>query len=266
MDYYERLLYNQIVGSLNAQHYQTTYHYALGLNASKPWGNETPHESCCGGTGSENHVKYQEAAYFVSDNTLWVGLFLPSIAHWEAQGVTISQECAWPAEASTIRIMEGNGRFAMKIRVPYWATSGYDVQLNDTSIADNYQPSSYVTIPEREWTTDDVVTISMPFSKHIDYAPDKMNIAMVGKDVQTFSPQWAGTLMLGPMVMAATGFQTWEEATLSLSPDLHEVTVNRPTQGKGADAHLYSLSVGGHTFYPDYYIDKEATHYFRLAQ
>lgn len=65
MDYYERLLYNQIVGSLHPDHWAVTYQYAVGMNAIKPYGNETPQSTCCGGTGAESHVKYQEAAYFV---------------------------------------------------------------------------------------------------------------------------------------------------------------------------------------------------------
>ena len=89
MDYYERTLYNQIIGSLHPEHYQTTYQYAVGLNASKPWGNETPQSTCCGGTGSENHVKYQEATYFVSDNTLWVALYMPTTLHWEEKNITL---------------------------------------------------------------------------------------------------------------------------------------------------------------------------------
>ena len=104
MDYYERLLYNQLVGSINPHQYQVLYQYAVGLNASKPWGNETPQSTCCGGTGAENHVKYQEAAYFVNDNTLWVALYLPTIATWDAQKTVIRQECQWPAEKSIIRI------------------------------------------------------------------------------------------------------------------------------------------------------------------
>ena len=114
MDYYERVLYNQIVGSVNPRKYQTCYQYAVGLDASKPWGNETPQATCCGGTGVENHVKYQEAAYFVSSPSmgggqgeacLWVALYLPTTAHWEEQGVTLKQECQWPAEKTTIRII-----------------------------------------------------------------------------------------------------------------------------------------------------------------
>lgn len=59
MDSYERTLYNQVIGSLNPDKYETCYQYAVGLNATKPFGNETPQSTCCGGTGSENHTKYQ---------------------------------------------------------------------------------------------------------------------------------------------------------------------------------------------------------------
>jgi len=200
MDYYERLLYNQLVGSLHPHEYKTTYQYAVGLNASKPWGNHTPQSSCCGGTGSENHVKYQEAAYFVSENTLWVALYLPTAFHWDAKGVTLQQECLWPAERSTIRVTGGEAHFEMKLRVPYWATEGFDVKLNGVSLASNYQPSSYVTIPAREWSESDVVEVVMPFTKHIDFGPDKMETATGGEgqpDIQ-YAPEWAGTLMYGP--------------------------------------------------------------------
>ncbi len=44
LDYIERTLYNQIIGSLNPDQYQTCYQYAVGLNATKPFGNETPSE------------------------------------------------------------------------------------------------------------------------------------------------------------------------------------------------------------------------------
>ena len=174
MDYYERVLYNQIIGSVNPRQYQTVYQYAVGLDASKPWGNETPQATCCGGTGVENHVKYQEAAYFVNDRTLWVALYLPTTAHWTQKGVTLKQSCLWPAERSEIRITEGTATFAMKLRVPYWATEGFDVRLNGKSLAATYQPCSYVEIPARQWSAQDVVEVIMPFTRHLDFGPDKM--------------------------------------------------------------------------------------------
>ena len=261
MDYYERLLYNQIIGSVNPRHYQTTYQYAVGLNASKPWGNETPQSSCCGGTGVENHVKYQEAVYFVSspsigggrgEASLWVALYMPTTAHWAAQGVTIQQECEWPAEKSTIRVIPDsqssifrsatsgdallaknvqssifNLQFSIKLRVPYWATEGFDIKLNGKSISKTYQPSSYVEIPARKWTAKDVVEVTMPFTRHIDFGPDKMD------------GYWVGAFMNGPLVMAATGVKSWEEATLDASADISR-------------------------FVPDYDGDKNLTHYFRI--
>ena len=267
MDYYERVLYNQIVGSLNPRKYQTVYQYAVGLDASKPWGNETPQASCCGGTGVENHVKYQESAYFVSNNTIWVGLYLPSTAEWKDKGVVLKQECRWPAEETTIRIDKGSATFAMKLRVPYWATEGFDVRLNGKSVASSYQPCSYVEIPSRRWKKSDVVEVVMPFTKHIDFGPDKMEAAPAyepgGKT--EYDPMWAGAFMYGPLVMAATGITSWDDATLDVKSDLSDIKLcGANEEGTGPDAHLYTLNCGGYTFLPVYAGDKNITHYFRL--
>ncbi len=235
MDYYERVLYNQIVGSVNPRQYQTTYQYAVGLDASKPWGNETPQATCCGGTGVENHVKYQESAYFVNDNTIWVALYMPTTANWVQKGIVVKQECQWPAEKSVITFSKLKSHtsnlksqtFSMRLRVPYWATEGFDIKLNGKSIAKTYKPSSYVEIPVRRWTKKDIVEVVMPFTRHLDFGPDK------------YEGMWVGAFMRGPLVMAATGIKTWEEATVDTNYDLS-------------------------TFIPDYDGDKHLTHYFRM--
>ena len=252
MDYYERVLYNQIVGSLHPEHYLTTYHYAVGLNASKPWGNRTPQESCCGGTGSENHVKYQEAAYFVSDNTLWVALYMPTTATWRDKGVVLKQECKWPAEKSTIRIVKGGKRFAMKLRKPYWATDRFEVRLNGKTISHSNRTSEYVEIAERKWKKGDMVEITMPFTKHIHYGPDKFEVA------------WLGALMYGPLVMATKGIEKWDEAVAVVDSQLDSITANPPTSASGTHGNLYTLTLNGRTFVPDYAADRNSTHYLRI--
>jgi len=266
MDYYERVLYNQIIGSVNPNRYQTVYQYAVGLNASKPWGNETPQATCCGGTGVENHVKYQEAAYFVNDNTIWVALYMPTTAHWEQKGVTIRQECQWPAEQTTLRIAKGKGQFAMKLRVPYWATEGFTVKLNGKVVAKECKPCSYVEIPVRRWKENDVVEVVMPFTKHLDFGPDKMETAPAyEKGGKTeYAPMWTGAFMYGPMVMATTGIRNWDEATIDVAPDLSDIVLMGASEGNGADAHLYTLTHHGHTFMPDYAGNDHVTHYFRM--
>lgn len=265
MDYYERVLYNQLIGSVDPHHYGVTYHYAVGLDASKPFGSETPQSTCCGGTGSENHTRYQEAAYFVNDNTVWVALYMPTTATWDAKGVKITQDCLWPAENSVITV-EGNAEFAMKLRVPYWATEGFDVKLNGRSVADSYQPCSYIEIPSRSWSEDDTVEVIMPFTKHIFYGPDKMTVAATGKNETNtvFTPMWVGTLMYGPLAMSTDAVRSWDQAQLNLDSSLECVTANGATQETGTDGNIYTLTVGDMTFYPDYYLCEHSTRYLRI--
>lgn len=271
MDYYERALYNQLIGSVHPHNYGVCYQYAVGMNAIKPFGSETPQSTCCGGTGSENHVKYQEAAYFTSDNTIWVGLYIPSVAKWTEKKVVLTQECEWPAEKSTIKVASLEGKtFAMKLRVPYWATEGFDIRLNGKSLAKKYQPSSYLEIAEREWSAQDVIEVIMPFTKHINWGPDKMDLAATGKnETRTpFDPQWVGALMYGPLVMATPDIKEWKDADVTLSSDLKEIQLNG-IQGKDdTNGPLYTLSLlqqgKAVQFQPDYFQTGHETHYLRI--
>lgn len=265
LDYIERTLYNQIIGSLNPDQYQTCYQYAVGLNATKPFGNETPQSTCCGGTGSENHTKYQQSAYFANDNTLWVGLYMPTTLHWKEKGVTIKQDCLWPAQHSAIKITEGEGNFTLKIRVPYWATQGFSIKVNGKEVAKSYQPSTYVELEQKHWKVGDVVEIDMPFSKHIEYGADKLSSDVASLDGTPLKTSWVGTLMYGPLVMAGTGAQTWNQATLNIDSRLSNITVGESNGvTTGAGANLLTLKLGGKEFQPDYYRNANSTHYYRI--
>ena len=265
LDYIERTLYNQIIGSLNPDQYQTCYQYAVGLNATKPFGNETPQSTCCGGTGSENHTKYQQSAYFANDNTLWVGLYMPTTLHWKEKGVTIKQDCLWPAQHSAIKITEGEGDFTLKLRIPYWATQGFSIKVNGKEVAKSYQPSTYVELEQKHWKTGDVVEIDMPFSKHIEYGADKLSSDVASLDGTPLKTSWVGTLMYGPLVMAGTGAQTWNQATLNIDSRLSNITVGESNGvTTGAGANLLTLKLDGKEFQPDYYRNANSTHYYRI--
>ena len=267
LDYIERTLYNQIIGSLNPDQYQTCYQYAVGLNATKPFGNETPQSTCCGGTGSENHTKYQQSAYFANDNTLWVGLYMPTTLHWKEKGVTIKQDCLWPAQHSAIKITEGEGDFTLKLRVPYWATQGFSIKVNGKEVAKSYQPSTYVELEQKHWKVGDVVEIDMPFSKHIEYGADKLSSDVASLDGTPLKTSWVGTLMYGPLVMAGTGAQTWNQATLNIDSKLSNITVGESNGvTTGAGANLLTLKLDGKEFQPDYYRNANSTHYYRINQ
>src|SRR5574344_17146 len=270
MDYYERVLYNQIVGSLHPDHWGVTYQYAVGMNAIKPYGNETPQATCCGGTGMESHVKYQEATYFVNDMTMWVGLYLPTVACWKEKGVTIEQACKWPAEKSVLTVTRTdktkNATFSLKLRVPYWATENFDIKLNGRSISKKYQPCSYVEIASREWKDGDCIEVAMPFSQHISWGPDKMDIAATGKNETNtpFAPQWVGAIMYGPLVMATPDVKEWKDADFTLQSNLKDIQLNGSKMDSKYGDNLFTLSLNGRQFQPDYYQTGHSTHYLRL--
>ncbi|MEY8516903.1 beta-L-arabinofuranosidase domain-containing protein [Lachnospiraceae bacterium 29-84] len=282
MDYYERLLYNQIVGSIEpgSKANRTSYGYSIYPNTerSRNTGNASnPGSTCCSGTGTENHVKYQEAAYFTSaDNkTFYVGLYIPTTANWDAQDVAIKQSCVFPSEESTFTVKTGakTGEFEMKFRVPYWATKGFDIKLNGTSIADSYEPSSYVSTGVRKWSDTDTIVVTMPYGLNVDYLPGKCD------------GEWYGSLMDGPLVMAATDVTTLSrvelDSFLSTGEGTNVIMNERKTmtggvEGEAPTRNVHNMSVqvapgtsGGEaatkTFIPHYFAGKPAyTTYFYI--
>jgi hypothetical protein len=151
----------------------------------------------------------------------------------------------------------------MKLRVPYWATKGFDVKLNGKSVAASYKPCSYVEIPARQWQTGDVVEVTMPFTKHINYGQDKLEAT---NENGLTEPAWVGTLMYGPLAMVAEGVENWEQAQLSIDPSLDLINANGATKDAGYAGNIYTLEIGGRKFIPDYHSDKNLTHYFRINE
>ena len=82
----------------------------------------------------------------------------------------------------------------------------------------------------------------MPFVRHMDYGPDQVSI-----DPDSSEKEWLGAIMDGPLVMAAEGVKSWDEAVLNLGTD------GLPEPG--------SLKL-----IPDYQADSCVTHYFRIRR
>ena len=190
---------------------------------------------------------------------------MPTTLHWKEKGVTIKQDCLWPAQHSAIKLTEGEGNFTLKLRVPYWATRGFSVKVNGKEVAKEYQPSSYVELAKKHWQVGDVIEIEMPFSKHIEYGADKLSSDVASLDGTPLKTSWVGTLMYGPLVMAGTGAQTWSQATLNIDSKLSKITVGESNGvTTGAGANLLTLKMDGKEFQPDYYRNANSTHYYRI--
>lgn len=177
MEYYERALYNQILGSKqdapDSEFPLTTY--LIGLSPGsvrnfKPYTGTT----CCEGTGIESATKYQDSIYFrtADDTGLHVNLFIPSTLDWGSRGVTVTQRTAYPVEQGTTLEIGGSGTFALNIRRPGWARAGYRVSVNGSPVDTSATaPGTYLTL-NRTWQNGDKVSILMPFTLRLESPPD----------------------------------------------------------------------------------------------
>jgi DUF1680 family protein len=78
----------------------------------------------------ENHVKYQEAIYYYSDDTLYINLYIPSKLNWEEKNITVIQSGDYLRTNSVCIKIKGDGKFNIRLRVPYWAEKGFFVKIN----------------------------------------------------------------------------------------------------------------------------------------
>jgi DUF1680 family protein len=184
MQYYERALYGQILASRRNTSSTTnpllTYFVPMNPGAARSYGNLG---TCCGGTGLESHVKFQDSIYFRSadGSTLYVNLYLASTLDWPEKGFTIAQETSYPTDSAgtTVITVGGNGRLDVKLRVPYWVENGFTVRLNGIVQKVDASTGDYVTL-SRDWRSGDRIEISMPFTLRVERAlddPAKQSIA-----------------------------------------------------------------------------------------
>jgi DUF1680 family protein len=175
MDYYERGLLNQVVGSKADRDTTTldplvTYMLPVGPGAVRGFGNIG---TCCGGTGLENHLKYQDTIYLHSadDTELWVNLYLDSVLDWTEKGWRVEQQTTFPAEGRSRLVVSGTGPMSLRLRVPHWVERGFRVTVNGSPVPVEATPGSYVAV-DRTWASGDVVEIDMPLSLRTEQAID----------------------------------------------------------------------------------------------
>ncbi|GAA2806251.1 beta-L-arabinofuranosidase domain-containing protein [Saccharopolyspora taberi] len=175
-DYYERALFNQVLGSkqdkADAEKPLATYFIGLQPGAVRDF---TPHDgtTCCEGTGMENPTKYQDFTYLARDDegALYVNLYQPSALRWTAKGVTVTQETPFPYEGRSSLRIAGSAEFALNLRVPAWVGPGFAVRVNGVTQPVSEGPGSYVTLT-RAWRDGDVVEVDLPFQLRAERTPD----------------------------------------------------------------------------------------------
>jgi hypothetical protein len=178
MDFYEKALYNHLLGAQNpsSAHGFHCYYVPLRAGGIKSYSNDYDNFTCCHGTGMETNTKYGDSIYFYNGNTLYVNLFIASTLTWPGRGLTIQQQTTYP-ETSTSRLtVTGSGQIDLRIRIPSW-TSGAQVRVNGT-LTGTPVAGNYLAI-NRTWASGDTVDISLPMALVTEAAPDNTTVRAV---------------------------------------------------------------------------------------
>lgn len=186
-DYYERALYNHILGQQDPKTGMVTYFLPLLSGSHKVYSTKENSFWCCVGSGFENHAKYGEAIYYHNDKGIYVNLFIPSVVNWKEKGLTLRQETDFPAEESTVLVVGTRipVETTVYLRYPSWSR-GVKIAVNGKRIAVKQNPGSYIAITRR-WKDGDRITADYPMRVSIETIPD--------------NPQ-KGALLYGPLVLA----------------------------------------------------------------
>ncbi|GIE90050.1 beta-L-arabinofuranosidase domain-containing protein [Actinoplanes regularis] len=178
MDFYEKALYNHLLGAQNpsSAHGFHCYYVPLRAGGIKSYSNDYDNFTCCHGTGMETNTKYVDSIYFYNGDTLYVNLFIASTLTWPGRGITIQQTTTYP-ETSTSRLtVTGSGQIDLRIRIPSW-TTGAQVRVNGT-LTGTPAPGSYLAI-SRTWASGDTVDISLPMALTQEATPDNSAVRAV---------------------------------------------------------------------------------------
>lgn len=182
-DYYERTLFNAILGSQDPDTGMMTYFQSTRPGYIKLFC--TPFDSfwCCTGTGIENHAKHGDSIYFQSaaagaqPETLYVNLFLASTLDWREKGVTLKQTTSFPETGKTrIEITAATRReFELRIRHPAWAETA-SVKVNGSAPKTSSKPGSFIS-EKRAWKSGDVVEVTLPMTVKMEPLPGTTDTA-----------------------------------------------------------------------------------------
>lgn len=172
LDYYERALFNQILGQQDptSSHGFVIYYTPLQPGGFKTYSNDYDNFTCDHGTGMESNTKYADTIYFFAGETLYVNLFIASVLTWPGRGITVRQDTTFPSATTSRLTVTGSGHIAMRIRVPAW-TQGMTVQLNGVTQNVTATPGTYLTL-DRTWASGDVVDLTMTAKLAFNPTPD----------------------------------------------------------------------------------------------
>ena len=186
-DYYERTLYNGILGVQHPADGNKLYYLPLESGYWKLFGSPLHDFWCCTGSMAESFAKLGDSIYFHDGAGVYLNLFIASELVWAERELRLVLDTQFPLE-DTLRLSVRTARpqrLRVRVRVPYW-TAGGAAQLNGEPLPDFAAPGSYFQL-ERRWRDGDELMVRLPMHLHLAHMPDDSSLQAV---------------MYGPLVLA----------------------------------------------------------------
>ena len=180
-DFQERALFNHVLGSIDPHDGSTCYMVPVGRGVQREYADMKENFTCCVGSGMESHALHGDGIYHAAEGKLWVNLYAPSTAEWQAGGVKLEMKTEFPlGDSATLRLtMAAAKDFTLALRKPSWAGDGFAVAINGQPVAGKAAVGEagagcFVEF-QRTWKDGDTVEIKLPKSLHLEPLPDNPN-------------------------------------------------------------------------------------------
>jgi len=220
-DFHERALFNHILASQDPHDGTVSYMLPVGRGVQHEYNGKFDSFTCCVGSAMESHALHAHGIYYQDGaNKLWVSLYAPSTANWEAAGVKLEMSTDFPiGDSASLKVNpESPRKFTLALRRPYWAGNGFSIKVNGKAIKVLAKADSYVEIT-RTWKRGDVVELVLPKALRKEPLPDNPN---------RFAVLWGPLTLAGDLGERLTR-EDWHQHKASPAPVL--VAPQQPLEG-----------------------------------
>jgi uncharacterized protein len=197
LDYYERTLFNQMLGEQDptSPHGFNCYYTGLSPGAFKrqplnyfPRGNPDVYATdwdtftCDTATGLETQAKFADTIYSRSADALSVNLFIPSQVSFG--GLVLRQSTGFPDDpVVTLSVVSGTAPLTLRVRVPGWVAGPPIIKLNGALVpapmpALTSGDGRWITL-RRLWRAGDALEVTLPMRLEFEPTPDYPRVQAV---------------------------------------------------------------------------------------
>jgi DUF1680 family protein len=188
LDYYERALFNQMLGEQDpdSPHGFNIYYTGLSPGSFKqqplnyfPGGDPDVYATnydtftCDTATGMETQAKFADTIYSRDDTGIYVNLFVPSEVTCTDRQIRLRQSTGFPDQPQTrIEVVSGLARMTLRVRVPGWTAGPPQARLNGRPLLVSARAGGWLVV-DRVWQRGDVLELTLPMRLDLAATPDQ---------------------------------------------------------------------------------------------